>query len=139
MVDNQNNRLKKSDLGAITRRLKLLAEAIKEIDEAILARRELSAKFRNQIEKEIQEVQQYLATLQPPWRAGYLPQYEFLRVSLHKSLASRKQNKRSEELKLWEDLTKLLKERRELIFEYEELLSIVNGTNNNSKNNNTAR
>lgn len=124
---NQNGGLKKSDFGAITRRLKLFAEAIKEVDETILARKELSAKFRKQIEKEIQEVQNYLATLQPPWRAGFLPQYEFLRVSLHKNLTSRKKDKRSEELKLWEHLTGLLKERRELILEYEELLSIVNG------------
>jgi hypothetical protein len=49
-------------------------------------------------------------------------QIEFLRTSLHKSLCSRKNHKRAEDLKLWEDLVSLLKERRALIMEYYDLL-----------------
>lgn len=103
-------------------RLRLIADSIKEIDEAILARRDLNKKIRDGIEKEIQEIQHYRGTLQPPWVAGFQMQIEFLRTSLHKSLCSRKNHKRSEDVKLWQDMVSLLKERRSLIMEYHELL-----------------
>jgi len=61
--------------------------------------------------------------LSPPWKAGFLPKIEFIRISLHKSLTSRKNNKRAEELKCWEHVVSLLKERRKLIMDYEELLN----------------
>ena len=106
-------------------KLRLLANAIREIDSAIAARKELNRRIRAQINREIRELQAYLATLQPPWKAGYLPQYEFMRISLHRSLTNRHRNQRQEEVRLWEHLNNLLKERRKLIMEYRELLATL--------------
>jgi len=104
-------------------KLKILTEAIEEIDRAIAARKELSRKFRKQIEKEIEEVKYNLSYLQPPWRIGFQPKVEFIRITLQKSMTSRKKDKRTEQLKLWEHVLGLVKERRKLIMEYQELLS----------------
>lgn len=104
-------------------KLKLLAEAIQEIDRAIAQRKELNKNFRKQIEKEIKEIQYQMGFLQPPWRAGFIPKLEFIRITLHKSLTSRKTDKRSETLKCWEHTVSLLKDRRTLVMEYQELLN----------------
>ena len=104
-------------------KLKLLAEAIQEIDRAIAARKVLNHKFHSQIEKEIEEIKYNLGFLQPPWKVGFHPKVEFIRISLQKSMCSRKSNKRAEELKLWEHVLRLVQERRKLIMEYQELLN----------------
>ena len=66
----------------------------------------------------------------PPWKAGFQLRYEFLRVSLHKSLTSRKKDKRTEELKFWDDMVNLIKERRKLLMEYQALLHAKRRMNN---------
>ena len=54
---------------------------------------------------------------------GFHPEVEFLRLSFHKSLTSRAKERRTEELKHWENNVNLAKERRKFVDEYKALLA----------------
>lgn len=108
-------------LSSLPERIINLNDALKETQEAIQSRKDLSKKFREQIEKEIKNTLTYLETLQPPWKLGFELQYEFLRTSIHKSLTSRRKELRSEELRLWEDVTGLMREKRKVLMELQSL------------------
>jgi hypothetical protein len=109
--------------GILDERIQNLREAIEEIDEAMAGRKELSQQFLDQIDRESEEVKHHLNLLQPPWKMGFHPQIEFLRLSFHKSLTSRAKDRRSEELKYWENGVNLAKERRKFLDEYKSLLA----------------
>jgi len=109
--------------GILDERIQNLREAIDEIDEALAGRKELSQQFLDQIDRESEEVKHHLNLLQPPWKMGFHPQIEFLRLSFHKSLTSRAKDRRSEELKYWENGVNLAKERRKFLDEYKSLLA----------------
>jgi hypothetical protein len=109
--------------GILDERIQNLREAIEEIDEALAGRRVLNRQFLEQIERESAEVKGYLDMLQPPWRMGFHPDIEFMRLSLHKSLTSRAKDHRAEELKYWENGVNLSKERRKFFDEYKALLA----------------
>ena len=109
--------------GILDERLANLREAIEEIDLALAGRKVLNREFLAQIEREADEVRGYLNMLQPPWRMGFHPDIEFMRLSLHKSLTSRAKDHRSEELKYWENGVNLAKERRKFLDEYKALLA----------------
>ena len=109
--------------GILNERIQNLREAIQEIDDALAGRKELNEQFIQQIEREAAEVRGYLNMLQPPWRMGFHPDIEFMRISLHKSLTSRAKDRRSEELKYWENGVNLAKERRKFLDEYKALLA----------------
>jgi hypothetical protein len=109
--------------GILSERIKNLGEAIEELDNALAERKVLSRKFQRQIDQEIKEVHYQLGHLNPPWQTGFYPKLEFLRLSLHKSLTSRQKEIRSEELKYWQDVVSLLKEKRKFLDEYKSLLS----------------
>lgn len=104
-------------------RVQNLSDAIDELDQALARRKRLSRKFFHQVEEETQEVIRHIRQFNPPWKTGFHPELEFLRLSLHKSLTSRKKDKRSEELKYWEDVTGLVRDKRKLLDEYKALLS----------------
>ena len=104
-------------------RIENLREAIQEIDDALAGRKKLNIQFLEQIDREAEEVKRHLDTLQPPWRIGYDTQYEFFRLSLHKSLTSRTKERRSEELKYWENGVNLQKERRKFVDELKVLIA----------------
>lgn len=105
----------------LSRRLQILKDAIEEIDRQIEQRKKLTGHFREQIDAEIEECQSFLGKLPHPWSEGFVPKMEFIRISLHKSLLTRRKDRRSEELSFWEDLTGLIKEKRKLMMEYEEI------------------
>ncbi|MCK6478696.1 MAG: hypothetical protein L6R43_00690 [Planctomycetes bacterium] len=107
----------------IDEKLRLLGEAIQEIDDALLTRHKLTKRHLDQIDAEIGEVRYYLSFLGDPWKAGFLPPLENLRVTLHKNMTSRRQNRRNEELKAWADRLMLLEKRRELVMEFRALLA----------------
>ena len=109
--------------GIIDERIDNLREAIEEIDEALAGRKKLNRQFLEQIDREAEEVKRHLNMLQPPWKAGFYPELEFLRLSFHKSLTSRAKDRRSEELKYWENGVNLAKERRTFLDEYKALLA----------------
>ena len=107
--------------GILDERIQNLREAIEEIDAALEGCKELNEEFIRQIDREAAEVKGYLNMLQPPWRMGFHPDIEFMRISLHKSLTSRAKDRRAEELKYWENGVNLAKERRKFLDEYKAL------------------
>jgi len=109
--------------GILDERIANLREAIHEIDAALVGRKHLNVKFIEQIDREAEEAKNHLNTLQPPWKMGFYPEMEFLRLSLHKSLTSRAKERRGEQLKYWENGVNLAKERRKFLDEYKELLA----------------
>lgn len=104
-------------------RIENLREAIEEIDDALAGRKTLNREFIQQIDAEAEEVKRHLNMLQPPWKTGFYPEVEFLRLSFHKSLTSRAKERRTEELKYWENGVNLAKERRKFLDEYKALLA----------------
>ena len=109
--------------GILSERIENLQEAIEELDRALGQRKALSRKFLMQVNEEIKEVHYQLGFLNPPWKTGFYPQLEFLRLSLHKSLTSRQKEIRTEELKYWQDVLAVLKEKRKFLDQYKALLS----------------
>jgi len=109
--------------GILSERIDNLREAIEELDDALANRKVLSRKFLKQIDEEMKEIHYQLGHLNPPWQTGFYPKLEFLRLSLHKSLTSRQKEIRTEELKYWQDVISLLKEKRKFLDEYKSLIS----------------
>jgi hypothetical protein len=109
--------------GILDERIDNLREAIREIDDALAGRKVLNQAFIEQIDREAEEVKRHLNMLQEPWKMGFHPDVEFLRLSFHKSLTSRAKERRSEELKYWENGVNLAKERRKFLDEYKALLA----------------
>ena len=121
--DRPRTQSPESITGILDERIENLREAIEEIDEALAGRRQLNRQFLEQIDREAEEVKHQLNMLQAPWKAGFYPELEFLRLSFHKSLTSRAKDRRSEELKYWENGFNLAKERRTFLDEYKALLA----------------
>jgi hypothetical protein len=109
--------------GILDERIHNLREAIEEIDAALAHRKVLNIRFLEQISREAEEVKRHLNMLQEPWKMGFHPDVEFLRLSFHKSLTSRAKEHRGEQLKYWENGVNLAKERRKFLDEYKELLA----------------
>ena len=110
--------------GILDERIRNLREAIQEIDDALAHRKILNFRFLEQIDHERDAAMHQLDHLQPPWRTGFYPQIEFLRLSLHKSVTSRATDHRKEQLKYWEDAVNLNKERRKFLDEYKALVGM---------------
>ena len=113
----------KSITGILDERIENLRLAIEEIDAALAGRKKLNERFLEQIDREFQEAKQHLDTLQPPWKLGFYPEVEFMRMSLHKSLTSRSKERRGEQLKYWENGVNLAQERRKFLDEYKALVA----------------
>jgi hypothetical protein len=109
--------------GLLDERIHNLREAIREIDSALSHRKVLNVRFLEQIDREAEEVKRHLNMLQEPWKMGFHPDIEFLRLSFHKSLTSRAKESRSEQLKYWENGVNLAKERRKFLDELKELIA----------------
>ena len=109
--------------GLLSERIQNIIEAIEEIDTALIRRKVLNERFLEQIKREKEEVKRHLQFLNAPWQTGFYPELEFLRLSFHKSLTSRAKDSRTEELKYWQDVVKLIIDRRKLVDEYKELLA----------------
>jgi hypothetical protein len=110
--------------GILDERIRNLREAIEEIDAALAQRKVLDVRFIEQIDREAEEVKRHLNMLNAPWQTGFYPELEFLRLSFHKSLTSRAKERRSEQLKYWENGVNLAKERRKFLDEYKALVGM---------------
>jgi len=110
--------------GILDERIRNLREAIEEIDAALAHRKVLNVRFLEQIDREAEEVKRHLNMLQAPWKTGFYPEVEFLRLSFHKSLTSRAKESRTEQLKYWENNVNLAKERRKFLDEYKALVGM---------------
>jgi len=126
-LDKARRSASATDSGAVTgildERIENLREAIEEIDAALAGRKQLNQSFLEQIDREAEEVKRHLGMLQAPWKTGFYPELEFLRLSFHKSLTSRAKEQRAEQLKYWENGVNLAKERRKFLDEYKALLA----------------
>ena len=111
----------KSVTGIVDERIANLRQAVAEIDDALAGRKVLNQAFLEQIDCEAEEVKRHLNMLQAPWKTGFYPEMEFLRLSFHKSLTSRAKERRAEELKYWENGVNLTKERRKFVDELKAL------------------
>ncbi len=109
--------------GLLSERIENLIQAIGEIDTALIQRKALNERFLEQIKEEREVIKHHLSFLNEPWKTGFYPELEFLRLSFHKSLTSRAKDSRTEELKYWQDVIKLVMDRRKLVDEYNELLA----------------
>jgi len=105
----------KTVTGILEERIANLREAIDEIDQAMAGRKKLNEHFVHQIDEEAEEFKRHLAMLNPPWKTGFYPELEFLRLSFHKSLTSRAKDRRAEELKYWENGVNLAKRGAEVL------------------------
>ncbi|MFB0562956.1 MAG: hypothetical protein ACETWM_17295 [Candidatus Lokiarchaeia archaeon] len=103
-------------------KLKILREAIKEIDREIEERIELGKSFRERIDAEIFRCQTHLKHIEN-YTVGYNPSIEFRRMGLERQILILTKELRSEELRAWEDLVSLMKEKRTFIMEYENLIN----------------
>ena len=101
--------------GLLSERIENLVQAIGEIDTALIRRKALNERFLEQIKEEREVIKHHLSFLNEPWKTGFYPELEFLRLSFHKSLTSRAKDSRSEELKYWQDVIKLVMDRRKLV------------------------
>ena len=110
-------------LTILDERIHNLREAIEEIDAALAHRKVLNVRFLEQIDREAEEVKRHLNQLNDPWKTGFYPELEFLRLSFHKSLTSRAKEQRTEQLKYWENGVNLAEKRRKFLDEYKELLA----------------
>ena len=118
----------RADIGAAVsqvfdRKLDIIKEAIDEIEDGLKRRGKLNESFEGQIDREMEEVQDLLGGLPYPWSEGFQPKVEFLRVSLHKSLLTRRKDKRAEQLSHWDDLVTLLGKKRKFLMDYQDLLA----------------
>lgn len=121
---SNDNHSESSDVtGILDERIANLREAIEEIDAALAHRKVLNVRFLEQIDREAEEVKRHLNMLQEPWKMGFHPEVEVLRLSFHKSLTSRAKEGRAEQLKYWENGINLAKERRKFLDELKELLA----------------
>ena len=80
--------------GLLSERIENLVQAIDEIDTALIQRRALNERFLEQIKQEREEIKRHLNFLNEPWKTGFYPELEFLRLSFHKSLTSRAKDSR---------------------------------------------
>lgn len=103
-------------------KLKILKEAMDEIDREIEERIELGKSFRERIDTEIFKCQTQLKYIEN-YTVGYNPSIEFRRMGLERQILILTKELRSEELRAWEDLVSLMKERRTFVMEYENLIN----------------
>lgn len=103
-------------------KLKILREAIEEIDREIEERIELGKSFKERIDAEIFKCQTHLQHIEN-YTLGYNPSIEFRRMGLERQILILTKELRSEELRAWEDLVSLMKERRTFVMEYENLIN----------------
>jgi hypothetical protein len=103
-------------------KLKILREAIDEIDREIEKRIKLGKSFRERIDAEIFKCHTQLTHIEN-YTIGYSQSIEFRRLGLERQILMLTKELRSEELRAWEDLVSLMKERRTFIMEYKSLIN----------------
>lgn len=98
----------------IERHRELTEQALEQITEAIIERRQLTNRLLDEIEVEIQAAVRLLDRLGEPWFRGDRTDYEFMRISLDKALTARKKERRDRLVQSWKDLLALQENRRKL-------------------------
>jgi hypothetical protein len=114
-------RLNKAVTESFQKRLKILSEAIEEINLDIQERERKSHQVQGKIDKEIFHLEFVLKELEK-WTLGQVEMIETRRLGLERELFDLRQQKRSEYIRQWSDVSTLKRKRREFIMDYENLL-----------------
>ena len=101
-------------------RLRILKEALEEIDTEIGLRSAISEAFQSSLKKSRQEVSRLLLDIEH-WSPGYKPSVDSRRSNLERELLSLYREARAEKRQALSDVLSLKKERRKLEMEYKSL------------------
>lgn len=108
--------------GTLSNKLRILAEAIQEIEGEIEERIKLGLSFRKRIDSEVSKCGDMLIPIKN-FTLGHNPSIELRRMGLEKQVFVLTRELRTEDLRAWEDIISLMKERRNLAMEYKSLLA----------------
>ena len=118
--NSSNPELKKTVSGTLSGKIKILKEAIAEISQEIEERRKLSKNVLEKIDSDLFTLEYQLKELKH-YVLGHNHSIEFRRLGLEREILGLKKEKRSEAIREWEDISSLLRKRRDLIMEYQSL------------------
>jgi len=104
-------------------RIKLLNEAIKEVDQEMLVREQISRRILREIDSEIVALEQQLKEINH-WQIGQNESVDARRLGLEREILAHKRERRDEIVRRWQDLSALVRRRRDLIMEREELKNL---------------
>ena len=104
-------------------RINLLEEAIKEVDQEMLAREQISRRILREIDSEIVVLEQQLEEISH-WQIGQNESVDARRLGLEREILAHKRERRDEIVRRWQDLSALVRRRRDLIMEREELKNL---------------
>jgi len=104
-------------------RIKLLDEAVKEVDQEMLAREQISRRILREIDSEIVVLEQQLQEISH-WQIGQNESVDARRLGLEREILAHKRERRDEIVRRWQDLSALVRRRRDLIMEREELRNL---------------
>lgn len=108
--------------GTFSNKLKILSEAIDEIDREIEKRIKLGKSFRERIDSELFSCRTQLKYIEN-YTVGYNSSVELRRLGLERQIAMLTKELRSEQLRAWEDVVSLVKEKRIFTMEYKNLMN----------------
>ncbi len=117
-------RLTKIAVGSFKKRLRILSEAIEELNHDIQKRELISQQVQGKLDREISHLEFVLKELEN-WKLGQVDIIETRRLGLEKELIGLRYQKRSEYVKAWSDISTLERKRMEFIIEYKELLKTI--------------
>jgi len=115
--------LKQAVSFTFTARIRLLEEAIKEVDQEMLAREQISRRILREIDSEIVVLEQQLEEISH-WQIGQNESVDARRLGLEREILAHKRERRNEIVRRWQDLSALVRRRRDLIMEREELRNL---------------
>jgi hypothetical protein len=108
--------------GTFSNKLKILRETIREIEREIDERIELGKAFRKRIDTEVSKCKAMLKLIED-YTVGYNPTIEFRRLAFERQIFMLTKELRAEDLRAWEDIIALMRERRNLEMEYKALVN----------------
>jgi len=123
--DAVENHIKKISIaeafsGSLSNKLKILSDAIEEIDQLIELRKALSKLMKERIDKEIFNSECQLLQVKP-WQLGHSNSIEMRRLGIEREILSLNKEKRSEDVRAWEHISSLMKLKRQFLIEYQNL------------------
>jgi len=107
----------------LRKKLEILAEAIEEVNQDIQERERISQQVQDKIGTDIFDLEFELRELKK-WALGANDSIEARRLGLERELLDLRQQKRSECIRKWSDISSLKRKKREFIMEYESLTKI---------------
>ena len=108
--------------GSLQNKMKILRDAIEEIDNLIQLRKALSDSIYERVDREISDADFQLSQLKP-WQLGHNHSIEMRRIGVEREILALMKEKRSEDVKKWEHISSLVKLRRQFAMELEQLRS----------------